>query len=82
MSFVEFADLARYSDRSTQEVFVVDLLIDVVIGERYDAVSKTSALITLAMAAPGLALTPADRALRALLPIAAGATLESARDLI
>ena len=34
------------------------------------------------MAAPGLALTPADRALRALLPIAAGATLESARDLI
>jgi hypothetical protein len=34
MSFVEFADLARYSDRSTQEVFVVDLLIDVVIGER------------------------------------------------
>jgi hypothetical protein len=76
VSFVEFADLARFARPETQSRYV-DLLLDVVASSRYDEVSKTSALVTLAMSAPGLAATHARRALTALLPIAAGAPVES-----
>lgn len=77
VSFVEFADLARFCEPRLQGKFV-DMLLAVIASDRYDELSKTSALITVAMTAPGLAPTPADRALRALLPIAEGRSPQSA----
>jgi Domain of unknown function (DUF4365) len=77
VSFVEFADLARFCEPRLQGQFV-DMLLGVIASDQYDELSKTSALITVAMAAPGLAPTPADRALRTLLPIAEGRSLQSA----
>jgi Domain of unknown function (DUF4365) len=80
-SFVELADIARFASARSQGRFA-DLLVDVVANERYDEVSKASALITLALAAPGLATAAATRALRALLPVARGAPVASAPPVI
>lgn len=52
-SFVELADIARFATARSQGRFV-DMLIDVVASERYDEVSKVSALITLSITAPDL----------------------------
>jgi hypothetical protein len=80
-SFVEYADLARFAHSKTQGRFL-DLLTDVVTGARYDEVSKTSALVTIAAAARGLPSTHAAGALAKLLPVAGGFPVDSAPSLI
>jgi tetratricopeptide (TPR) repeat protein len=72
MSFGDLGDLGRHCPGPTQRT-LVDMLLDAVASHRYDSISKTSALITLATLAPGLAeMTTARRALAALLPLACG----------
>jgi hypothetical protein len=77
LSFVELADLARFARPETQTRFV-DMLSVVVASPQYDEVAKTSALITVAIAAPGLSRDAAERALGAFLDVARGAAVESA----
>jgi tetratricopeptide (TPR) repeat protein len=77
MSFTDLADLARFASPATQGHFADFLVDDVITGARYDEVSKTSALITIALAAPGLSTPVAERTLASLLPIAAGAPVQS-----
>ena len=76
-SFVDFADLARFCSARLQSRFV-GMLLRVIASPRYDEMSKTSALIAVALVARDLAPTPARRALRALLPIANGVEIHSA----
>jgi hypothetical protein len=81
LSFTELADLARFAKPSTQQRFTA-FMVDVVTGGSYDELSKTSALITIALAAPGLPADVCQQTLDGLLPIARGTPLQSAPSVI
>jgi hypothetical protein len=77
LSFGPFGQIARYARPATQLRWV-EAVCDAVEHARYDEVSKTSALIALTIAAPDLSAKTASGALARLLPLAAGAQVESA----
>jgi tetratricopeptide (TPR) repeat protein len=77
LSFTSHAHIARYARPGTQWRWV-EMLCEVVDDVRCDDVSKTSALIALAVAAPDLSVKTAGSALRRLLAIAAGTPTASA----
>jgi hypothetical protein len=70
-NFSELGELGRHSSRPTQ-VGLSDFLVEIVESERFDHLSKMTALISIASLAPALPTATAERALNALLPFAAG----------
>lgn len=81
LSFAELADLARFAKPETQQRFAA-FMVEVVTRVNYDEVSKTSALIAIALAAPGLPTEVCEQALDGLLPTARGAPVHSAPPVI
>jgi hypothetical protein len=78
VSFVELGELGRHC-AVTRRRRLTELLLSTAIELPYDGVSKTSALVALALLAPALEKSSAARGLRALLPLAAGQGLTQAR---
>jgi hypothetical protein len=71
VSFFELGDLGRHCS-VTQRRALAALLVSAAVERPYDGVSKTSALVALAVLAPALEKAVAIRGLRAVLPLAAG----------
>lgn len=72
VSFFELGDLGRHCSVTRRRALAA-LLVSAVVERPYDGISKTSALVALAVLAPALEKAAAVRGLRALLPLAAGA---------
>jgi hypothetical protein len=81
LSFADLADIARFATPQTQQRFA-GLMVEVVTGGSYDEVAKTSALITIALAAPGLPAEVCEQTVDGLLPIARGTPVQSAPSVI
>jgi hypothetical protein len=71
VSFFELGDLGRHCSPARRRALAL-LLVAVAVQHPYDGVSKTSALVALAVLAPALEKAAAAGGLRALLPLAAG----------
>jgi hypothetical protein len=78
VSFYELGELGRHCS-VTRRRELARLLVAAVVERQYDGVSKTSALVALALLAPSLEKAVAARALREVLPLALGARPEQAR---
>lgn len=70
-NFSELGELGRHSSRPTR-VRLSDFLVGIVASERFDYLSKMTALIAIAAVSPALPRATAERALKALLPFAVG----------
>jgi tetratricopeptide (TPR) repeat protein len=76
-SFTDQPNIVRFARPGNQKRWV-EMICGVVGSARYDEVSKTSALIAMAVAAPGLRGEAAELGLERLLPVARGVPVKSA----
>jgi hypothetical protein len=78
VSFFELGDLGRHCSVTRRRALAA-LLVAAAVEQPYDGVSKTSALVALAVLAPAVEKATAARGLRAVLPLAAGVRPSQAR---